>query len=110
MGSAQSDLSLRGVASRRVPDMVALGRDGRRRKRRVLQAERTSSANIQRPGRTWLVWGTDSRLVWLQGRDLCFRRVTWKLSGITGGEQGWKQDFLSFLLQKLPLLLNKTPM
>lgn len=64
MGSAQSDLSLHGVASRHVPEIVALGRDGRR-KRRVLQAERTASANIQRPDRTWHIWGIDSRLVWM---------------------------------------------
>lgn len=47
VGLVQSYLSLHCVASRHVPEMVTLGREQRRRKRRVLQAERRASAKTQ---------------------------------------------------------------
>lgn len=74
----------------------------------MLQAEGT---NVQSPDRTWHVWGIAIRSVWLQGKDLCFRRVTWKLSGGSLEERkaGNKTSFPSSL-KNFYFLLNKTLM
>lgn len=66
-----------------------------------------SFTNHPRQDTTWKVRVISSRLVWLKDKELCFRKLPWKLSeGVTGGGQDWKQEFFSFLLQK-PLLASE---
>lgn len=71
------------------------------KEKRAFQAGRTASANLPRPDRIWNIWGITSRLVSVKDKDLCFGKIPWKLSKITGRRQGLKQKFFSFLLQKL---------
>lgn len=85
-------------------------RHKRIRKRKAFQADRTASANLPKPNRIWNVWGNTNRLVWLQGKELGFRKILWKLSerSLEEDKAGSENSF-SFSFKSFYLLLNKIP-